>query len=301
LVFLRSAAAGLLLGVTSAVRAEDKPLPSAVWPSNPDLLVFYVVVLVVFLCLLHLVDALSAYKFSELARDRFLEKLRGGLSPEQVSKLATDLGPSGIQGTTRSILAYALILILGIAVFHLATVSKFSEAPAYVDKILTVLAGSLASIIGFYFGSKASKDAADSARQQPEPRSAPGGRITTVVPSSARPGERIRIEGEGFGDHGGTVKVGAVSVAHPDSWKAQVIEVVVPSGAPLGATAISVNPSLDTEIVGSPTLFTVLAPTAPGPAGQTPPPTATAAPASITPAPTDLIVDKGSFDLGDAT
>jgi len=282
----------LTVGLASA--QEKPPAVSSAWPSTPGLLTLYVLGLVALVFGLHIVDSVKAYTFSRESRDRLLEKLHGSLSPEQLTKVAGELTPTGIQGTTRSIFTYALLLVLGIAIFHLLTMSKFEKAPEYADKILTLLSGSLASIIGFYFGSQATKDAAEPARQQAQTPPASPGKITGVVPKQANRSVQVKIEGTGFGDEPGSVKFGLVSAEKPEGWSPTSILVKVPPNAEPGPTTVSVNPVHDKEIVGSPALFTVL-PSQGHDIAELPVPHASPAPSSMKKGPDDLASDEGSF------
>lgn len=214
---------------------------------------------------LHLNDSVQAYRFSKQTRDKLIDKLDNKLSADQGVRLMRELAElatsAGIPGTTRSIYTYTLLVVLGIAVFHLLAVSSDESAGQYADKILTVLAGTVSSLIGFYFGSKATKEAAESggARQAEEP-TGPSGKITNVVPNEAKAGQEVKIEGTGFGNQGGNVKFGEISADKVEDWKENSIRVKVPQSATVGSTVITVNPPQGAEIVGSPTLFKVLAP-----------------------------------------
>ncbi len=261
---LRATRMVLALSVLSAglARGEDSPArASDSWSYTPKLLVFYVLLLAAFLFGLHLVDSLQAYAFSRKTRDKLLEKLGlAALSPEQIAKMAGQFTPTGVPGTTRSLVTYALLATLAIAVFHFVAVSKFEKAPEYADKILTILAGAFSSIIGFYFGSKAMKEGAESVKQPPEEPLTPPGEISKVTPKRAKPGDEVQIEGKGFGEQPGTVKFGVISADKTEDWKDRTIKVKVPRNAEVGPRAVTVNPAHGKEIVGSPTLFEVAPP-----------------------------------------
>jgi hypothetical protein len=229
--------------------------------SNWGLVVVYVALLFALPFVLHLNDSIRAYMFAKETRNALLEKLQN-VSPDQVAKLSHELAelgtPAGIPGTTRSIFTYSLLVVLGIAVFHLLVISPDVESRKYADKILTVLAGTVSSLIGFYFGSKATKEGAGPPGGQGSEATRPPGKITNVTPKEAKAGEVVTIDGQGFGDNEGTVKFGAVSVDKAEGWKESSIKVKVPPHAKEGPTAITVNPAHEKEIVGSPVLFKVV-------------------------------------------
>ena len=69
-----------------------------------------------------------------------------------------DQGPTGLTGLTRGLIALMLVLALAFATFHLVVFTP-SNVPDIAEKLLILLAGTLTSITGFYFGSKAASDA----------------------------------------------------------------------------------------------------------------------------------------------
>jgi hypothetical protein len=190
---------------------------------------------------LHALDNRQSYKFAAETRDKLLEANKGSLSPEQFELLAGQV-PQGIPGTTRSIFSYGLLVLLAAAVFHLLVFGGPDALPT-ADKILTVLAGALSSIIGFYFGSKATKEGVDTgAAQRPDPPTPADPRITGVDPKKAKPGDDVTITGSGFGAEQGTVQFGDVSVPKVEMWKDTVIRVKVPATPTAGPTTVFVNP-----------------------------------------------------------
>ncbi len=221
---------------------------------TPKLLGLYVLLLVGFVLLLHLVDNLMSYH----TFNKLVAKWEGTLTRES-TKALQDLAPAGIPGTSRSILAYGLLLVLAISVFHLLAIGGSEKAPEYADKILTVLSGSLSAIVGFYFGSKATREGAEAgAAQRAETPMKPIGRITKVVPPEGSSGTNVTIEGVGFGDRGQVLFHGTLGTQVSGGWKDNSINLKVPDGLEKGPTAITVNPSHNEEIVGSPELFRVI-------------------------------------------
>jgi hypothetical protein len=221
------------------------------------MLLVYVVLPILFLFVLHLVDSLQAYAFSRQTRDKLLNALGEKLSATQVNEMIK-ISPSGIAGTTRSIFTYGLLVVLTAAVFHLLVFSPHVDASKNADKILTVLAGALSAVIGFYFGSKATSEGVVSgAVQRAEAPARSTGRIVSIEPSQASEGEEITITGSGFGD-AGTVQFGGTSAPRAKSWKPSVIVVKVPSGVPKGPVGVAVNPDQGTRIDATDATFEVI-------------------------------------------
>lgn len=111
---------------------------------NPvNLIVFYVLILASFAFVPTIVDLWKSYV---------------GLPPGQA--------PQGMQGLTRGLIALTTILILGIALFHLAIFgSPSSDVTPTLNNLLSLLGGLLAAITGFYFGTRSGQQAADAAIQ----------------------------------------------------------------------------------------------------------------------------------------
>ena len=102
---------------------------------------WYILAIVVFPTILMLVDAYIGYK-------------KGG------SELR------GISGFRRAIIALTVILILGIAVFHLLVNNTDTDSKAVVNNILSMLAGLVAAIAGFYFGGRFTENRAEEAERR---------------------------------------------------------------------------------------------------------------------------------------
>jgi len=212
----------------------------------------YVILLIVFVGGLHLIDSFQAYSLAR-GSDQLWTKLPNNLSADEAEKLLKSLPqePNGIAGTTRSILTYSLILILGIAVFDLLTVSVDPKAGEYADKLLTLLGGSLTTIIGFYFGAKATTEGVSAGKTQDaeKPRVALG-RIDKVDPSHAKMNDSVIISGSGFGPDQGNVQFGQIAAEQIETWADTSIKVKVPLKLPFGAADVFVNPPHGERIVG---------------------------------------------------
>ena len=72
----------------------------------------------------------------------------------------------GISGFRRAIIALTVILILGIAVFHLFVNDTDTNSKAVVNNILSMLAGLVSAIAGFYFGGRFTEKRAEEAERK---------------------------------------------------------------------------------------------------------------------------------------
>ena len=77
--------------------------------------------------------------------------------------------PPGISGLARTIMALTVIVILGMAVLHILVRDGQAENMKIVDNILSMLAGLLAAITGFYFGGRAAERKPDETEPGPNP------------------------------------------------------------------------------------------------------------------------------------
>ena len=126
-----------------------------------------------------LLDICKAYKSQtknwQLVTEKLIEVAgKDKLDKDELKTLieATSKGPPGISGMSRSLMAYAVIIILGLAVFHLlayCNCSNNSEALKIVNNIMGMLAATLASITGFYFGGKSAEGKIKEKEEKKEP------------------------------------------------------------------------------------------------------------------------------------
>jgi hypothetical protein len=153
---------------------------------------------------------------------------------------------------------YGLLIVLGVAVFHLLAFDNDPHALNYADKIITVLAGALSSIIGFYFGSRATREGVETAGARPPevPPTEPAGKITKVHPAQAKMGQEVTIVGVGFGTDG-SVMFDSTHAPKATEWGDCMIRVNVPDGLPKGRMTISVNPSKGNRIPGTDIAFAI--------------------------------------------
>jgi hypothetical protein len=210
------------------------PIPAAAGPSGKELwlLVLYIGLITALPLVAVLRDLGKSYAERKLVLETLLKDTRPGTPSEEIKSLfaSMDLGPTGMIGLTRGLLTLMLILAIAFAVFHLIVFVP-EKIPEIADKVLMLLAGTLTAITGFYFGSKASSEAA----QQPNPA------IAAKTPAAVRPkindfkweadNRNLSLIGEGFGEHKAkaTVKIGDKEVTI-SGWTDTKIDVVVPAG-----------------------------------------------------------------------
>ena len=65
--------------------------------------------------------------------------------------------PPGIPGLARATMALTVIVILGISIVHILVKGGSGIDSQIINNILSMLAGLLAAITGFYFGGKTSE------------------------------------------------------------------------------------------------------------------------------------------------
>jgi hypothetical protein len=240
--------------------------------SNVGLLFVYVAILVAFVFFTVWEDIRRGYNSLSDARRQLMEKIApGALTDGQLTTLTAQLqqAPPGIEGLARTTIAFTLLLIIGIAVIHIIVASQIGACggcatiPPVVERILTLLAGALTSITGFYFGSRAVQAGASEAAKPPAAPHTPGegGGSPTVTPPQAKAGATVVITGSGFGQEVGTVTFGSIP-ADPKgmTWNDTRISVVVPADARPGPAPITITRNDRHQIALASTAFTVLAP-----------------------------------------
>jgi hypothetical protein len=117
----------------------------------------YVAVLAVFAILPMILDILLAYLSQNKTRNLLIEKAsHNNLTLSELKELLKESGkaPPGIPGLARTMMALTVIVILGIAVFHVLVNGSSGGDSQIINNILSMLAGLLAAITGFYFGGK---------------------------------------------------------------------------------------------------------------------------------------------------
>lgn len=207
-------------------------------------------------------DAWLAYSSAQKARTQ-LSNIAGTLDIDKFKILAADINtpPPGIPGLSRTLIAFVLLVIIGVSLLYIAITGR-PDTPKIVEQILTLLAGALTSITGFYFGTRAAEGAqSDSSTPSPtgSPSETPVAGELTIQPDKAAPGASVTITGAGFGADRGKITFGSSQAADSDitSWNDTAIKVNVPTGARTGAMPIIVTKPDGHQIASPPTAFTV--------------------------------------------
>lgn len=135
-----------------------------------DTILVYVVIVAVFISLPWVIDILMAYVSQYKIRKQLVEKASANnISLAELKELLKEIGkaPGGMQGLSRASMALSVILILGIAVFHLITKNEPTDGDSQiVGNILSMLGGLLAAITGFYFGGRTAEKGAEKAAEE---------------------------------------------------------------------------------------------------------------------------------------
>jgi hypothetical protein len=139
---------------------STEPPPSPTFKSSWAQLIF-LCLYIVFIAFVPLFCTFYDIKMSYKERSQVLHQLRPHATNDDIRAILKDMdqGPTGLTGLTRGLLALMLVLALAFAIFHLVVFAPSTKVPDIAEKVLLLLAGTLASITGFYFGSKAVSDA----------------------------------------------------------------------------------------------------------------------------------------------
>lgn len=126
-----------------------------------SIILTYVIVLALVACVPMILDIFKAYQSHNETKKLLIEKIpQKDLKTEEIKEFIKEIdkAPPGIPGLARATMALAVITILGIAVIHVLVRAPFQEhSPQIVSNVLSILAGLLSAITGFYFGGKAAE------------------------------------------------------------------------------------------------------------------------------------------------
>jgi Na+/H+-translocating membrane pyrophosphatase len=129
-------------------------------------IVIYVGVLALLAGLPIIIDMCFTYKTHHLLiKETGLDKMQ----EKQLQEFLKELGAtSGIRrGLARSVMALTVIVILGIAVIDLLAGESSEGGAQIINNILSMLAGLLAAITGFYFGGRTTEKAREERKEPP--------------------------------------------------------------------------------------------------------------------------------------
>lgn len=125
-----------------------------------EIVLIYVVVVALFAGLPEILDIWLAYQSQDKTRNLLIEKASvDKLTLQELKEFIKESGksPPGISGLSRGMMALTVILILGISVFHILVNGAPGNDSQIINNILSMLAGLLAAITGFYFGGRATE------------------------------------------------------------------------------------------------------------------------------------------------
>ena len=136
-----------------------------------EIIIIYVLVLALIALFPMVLDVLLAYYSLNKTRREIIDKLieKASLNKLGIGELKELLkeggkAPTGIGGLARTTMALTVIMILGIAVFHVLVTGvsggNSQTNSQIVNNILSMLTGLLAAITGFYFGGRTAEKAA---------------------------------------------------------------------------------------------------------------------------------------------
>ena len=129
-----------------------------------EIILVYIVLIVIFAGLPGILDICLAYRSQNRTRNILIEKAAlDKLELAELREFIKESGkpPPGIPGLARATMALTVIVILGIAVFHILVKGAPGDNSQIISNILSMLAGLLAAITGFYFGGKTSEKKAE--------------------------------------------------------------------------------------------------------------------------------------------
>lgn len=122
-----------------------------------EIILIYVGVVVLFAGLPMILDICLAYWSLNKTRKLLIDKASlDRLELKELQEFVKEIrnAPPGIPGLARATMALTIIVIMGVAVFHVLVKRPPGVDSQIINNILSMLAGLLAAITGFYFGGK---------------------------------------------------------------------------------------------------------------------------------------------------
>lgn len=129
-----------------------------------ETILIYVFVLALVAGFPMILDICLAYHSRNKTRNLLIKKASlDGLQLEELKEFIKESAkpPPGIPGLARAVMALTVIVILGIAVTHILVEGSPKDDSQIIDNILSMLAGLLAAITGFYFGGRTAEKATE--------------------------------------------------------------------------------------------------------------------------------------------
>ncbi len=117
-----------------------------------------------------ILDICLAYRSTNKTRNLVVEKASAnGLNLKELQELVKKISksPPGISGLSRATMALTVLMVLGVAMIHILVKGSPKENSQIVNNVLSMLAGLLAAITGFYFGGRPTEKATEETRKGP--------------------------------------------------------------------------------------------------------------------------------------
>jgi hypothetical protein len=127
-------------------------------------IIIYVFALVLVAAFPMLLDICLAYRSRNKTRNFLIKKAsHDGLQLKELHGFLKEIRepPPGIPGLARAVMALTVIVVLGVAVIHVLVEGAPKDGGEIVENILSMLAGLLAAITGFYFGGRTAEKASE--------------------------------------------------------------------------------------------------------------------------------------------
>jgi hypothetical protein len=137
-----------------------------------EIILIYVFVLALVAGFPMILDICLAYGSRNKTRNLLIKKASlDGLQLKELQEFMKESAkpPPGIPGLARAVMALTVIVILGVAVIHILVEGSPKDDSQIIDNILSMLAGLLAAITGFYFGGKTAEKATEQKSPEEKP------------------------------------------------------------------------------------------------------------------------------------
>jgi len=212
-----------------------------------EMLLLYVLVIALIILVPWVIDIFLSYRLANNNRDKFIEKAaEQGLTQDELNALLKSVAvpPPGIPGLSRATMALSVVMILGIAVFHLL-VKGPADSSQTISNILSMFGGLLAAITGFYFGNKSKETNGTTSEPTAEskPLSTPVSiSVTRAVGTDLPVGSSERFVAKGTFSDGLIDNITSkVSWASSDSTIATVSPIGLVTGVKVGSANITAS------------------------------------------------------------
>ncbi len=151
--------------------------------------------------------------------------------------------PRGVRGLTRSLIALLIVVLAAFALTATA-LSGASDAIDLRKTIVTSLLTVLATVAGFYFGSRTAQTSAEDARQHTGGTPAPQGAVPTITevdPRQGAAGTQVTIRGSGLTNADILFGTTPATVTPVDDTQLRATAPTLPAGAAKTVSVIAVT------------------------------------------------------------